>query len=110
MRAQRLSATRVLIFSLFSDHRSVLSLRIATATVTHDRHPREHARAHGFKALCGRWLIQGAPNVLLFDTGSQYDRLDQWYFAGISSPPSDHIRTRLSICLAAAHCGSHDVD
>jgi glycogen(starch) synthase len=29
----------------------------------------------GVKLIYGRWLIEGAPRVLLFDTGSCYDRL-----------------------------------
>jgi glycogen synthase len=52
-------------------------------------------RDHGVKALYGRWLIEGAPHVLLFDTGSQYSRLDEWKgdlwnLARIPSPPNDH--------------------
>ncbi|KAG1794253.1 glycogen synthase [Suillus plorans] len=52
-------------------------------------------RAQGVKCLYGRWLIEGAPRVLLFDTGSQYHRLDEWKadlwnLAGIPSPPNDH--------------------
>ena len=52
-------------------------------------------RAQGVKLLYGRWLIEGAPHVLLFDTGSQYARLDEWKgdlwnLAGIPSPPNDH--------------------
>ncbi|KAJ7490075.1 glycogen synthase [Mycena galericulata] len=52
-------------------------------------------RAQGVKALCGRWLIKGAPHVFLFDTGSMYSRLDEWggdlwNLAGIPSPPKDH--------------------
>ena len=52
-------------------------------------------RAQGVKALYGRWLIEGAPHVLLFDTSSQYSKLDEWKgdlwnLAGIPSPPNDH--------------------
>ena len=52
-------------------------------------------REAGVKMLYGRWLIEGAPNVLLFDTGSQYSRLDEWKgdlwnLAGIPTPPNDH--------------------
>jgi len=55
----------------------------------------ESMREHGVKALYGRWLIEGAPHVLLFDTGSQYSRLDEWKgdlwnLARIPSPPHDH--------------------
>lgn len=49
---------------------------------------------HGVKYLFGRWLIEGAPYVLLFDTGSVANKLDEWKgdlwnTAGIPSPPSD---------------------
>ncbi|WOO83750.1 Glycogen [starch] synthase [Vanrija pseudolonga] len=49
----------------------------------------------GVKYLYGRWLIEGAPRVLLFDTGSAHDRLDEWKadlwnIAGIPTPPNDH--------------------
>lgn len=52
-------------------------------------------RERGVKVLFGRWLIEGAPNVILFDTGSQYHKIDEWKgdlwnLAGIPSPPNDH--------------------
>ncbi|EKM77259.1 hypothetical protein AGABI1DRAFT_77702 [Agaricus bisporus var. burnettii JB137-S8] len=52
-------------------------------------------QAQGVKALYGRWLIEGNPQVLLFDTSSMYPRLDEWKadlwnLAGIPSPPNDH--------------------
>ncbi len=55
----------------------------------------DNMRAAGVKMLYGRWLIEGDPNVLLFDTGSQYSRLDEWKadlwnLAGIPTPPNDH--------------------
>ncbi|KAG6841654.1 hypothetical protein C0991_008639 [Blastosporella zonata] len=55
----------------------------------------ENMRQQGVKALYGRWLIEGNPHVLLFDTTSQYSRLDEWKgdlwnLAGIPSPPNDH--------------------
>lgn len=48
----------------------------------------------GIGTLYGRWLIEGAPRVLLFDTGSAYRYLDEWKgdlwaIAGIPSPPND---------------------
>ena len=48
----------------------------------------------GINTLYGRWLIEGAPRVLLFDTGSGYKYLDEWKgdlwtIAGIPSPPGD---------------------
>lgn len=55
----------------------------------------ESMRSKGIKVLYGRWLIEGAPQVLLFDTGSAYSRLDEWKadlwnLAGIPTPPNDH--------------------
>ena len=52
-------------------------------------------RAQGVKSLYGRWLIEGSPKVILFDTGSMYHRLDEWKadlynLAGIPTPPNDH--------------------
>lgn len=52
-------------------------------------------RSRGVKFLYGRWLIEGAPRVLLFDTGSAYTHLDEWKgdlwnLAGIPTPPNDH--------------------
>lgn len=49
----------------------------------------------GINTLYGRWLIEGAPRVLLFDTGSAYKFLnewkgDLWNIAGIPSPDGDH--------------------
>ncbi|KAH8918345.1 glycosyltransferase family 3 protein [Atractiella rhizophila] len=50
--------------------------------------------AQGVKWLYGRWLIEGGPNVLLFDTSSVGNKLDDWKgdlwrVAGIPSPPND---------------------
>jgi glycogen synthase len=50
--------------------------------------------SRGIKLLYGRWLIDGAPRVLLFDTGSAWSRLDEWKadlwsVAGIPAPPGD---------------------
>jgi glycogen(starch) synthase len=48
----------------------------------------------GVKFLFGRWLIEGAPLVLLFDIGASYHRMnewkaDLWNTAGIPSPSND---------------------
>ncbi|KAJ1675935.1 glycogen synthase isoform 1 [Spiromyces aspiralis] len=48
----------------------------------------------GIHILHGRWLIDGAPKVILFDIGSAAHKLDEWKgdiwrVAGIPSPPSD---------------------
>lgn len=52
-------------------------------------------REAGVKFLYGRWLIERAPRVLLFDTSSMYHRMDEWKgdlwnLAGIPTPPNDH--------------------
>lgn len=52
-------------------------------------------KERGVKLIYGRWLIEGAPKVILFDTGSCYNRLDEWKgdlwdLAGIPTPPNDH--------------------
>lgn len=48
----------------------------------------------GIRTLYGRWLIDGAPRVLLLDTKSAYGFLDNWKSdlwstTGIPSPPGD---------------------
>jgi glycogen(starch) synthase len=48
----------------------------------------------GIQVLYGRWLIEGAPRVLLIDTKTGYRFLDEWKadlwnVAGIPSPPGD---------------------
>jgi glycogen(starch) synthase len=50
--------------------------------------------SQGVKYLYGRWLIEGGPTVLLFDTGSMMGRLDEWkadlwQLAGIPTPAND---------------------
>ncbi|RKO98151.1 hypothetical protein CXG81DRAFT_11100, partial [Caulochytrium protostelioides] len=50
---------------------------------------------HGIKFLYGRWLIDGAPRVLLLDTSSAYHRMNEWKTdlyntAGVPSPSDDH--------------------
>ncbi|KAJ1922021.1 glycogen synthase isoform 1 [Mycoemilia scoparia] len=57
----------------------------------------------GIRILHGRWLIDGAPMVILFDMGSAAHKLDEWKgdlwkIAGIPSPPHD-IETNDSIML-----------
>ena len=48
----------------------------------------------GIKMVYGRWLIEGAPRVLLIDTSTGYRWLDEWKgdlwnTAGIPSPAGD---------------------
>ncbi len=35
-------------------------------------------KERGVGILYGRWLIEGAPRVLLFDTKTAYGYLDEW--------------------------------
>ncbi|EWC43395.1 glycogen synthase [Drechslerella stenobrocha 248] len=49
----------------------------------------------GIGWLYGRWLIDGAPRVILFDTKTAYGHLDEWKTdlwstSGIPSPVADH--------------------
>lgn len=51
-------------------------------------------RDRGIGILYGRWLIEGAPRVLLIDTKTAYGYLnewkaDLWNLASIPSPPND---------------------
>ncbi|KAG7791007.1 hypothetical protein KL910_000421 [Ogataea haglerorum] len=51
-------------------------------------------QSRGIRYLYGRWLIEGAPRVILFDIGSAVPYLnewkaDLWSLAGIPSPESD---------------------
>jgi glycogen(starch) synthase len=48
----------------------------------------------GITIVYGRWLIEGAPRVILIDTKTAYRFLDEWKAdlwntAGIPSPPGD---------------------
>lgn len=50
--------------------------------------------SRGISIVYGRWLIEGAPRVLLIDTKTAYRFLDEWKAdlwntAGIPSPPGD---------------------
>ena len=51
-------------------------------------------RERGIGILYGRWLIEGAPRVLLIDTKTAYGYLDEWKadlwnVASIPAPPGD---------------------
>ena len=66
----------------------------------------------GIQTLYGRWLIDGAPRVLLFDIGTAWHYLDEWKgdlwsVAGIPSPPNDtetKIVTALATRMADSPC------
>lgn len=51
-------------------------------------------KERGIGIMYGRWLIEGAPRVLLIDTKTAYGYLDEWKadlwnVASIPSPPGD---------------------
>ena len=51
-------------------------------------------QSRGIELVYGRWLIEGAPRILLIDTKTGYRWLDEWKAdlwntAGIPSPPGD---------------------
>jgi hypothetical protein len=51
-------------------------------------------RDRGIHIVYGRWLIEGAPRVILIDTKTAYGRMDEWKAdlweaASIPSPPGD---------------------
>ena len=51
-------------------------------------------QARGIGIMYGRWLIEGAPRIILIDTKTGYQWLDEWKAdlwatAGIPSPPGD---------------------
>ena len=51
-------------------------------------------KERGIGMLYGRWLIEGAPRVLLIDTKTAYGYMDEWKadlwnVSGIPSPPGD---------------------
>ncbi|ORX50631.1 glycogen synthase [Piromyces finnis] len=54
----------------------------------------ESMRNSGIHFLYGRWLVEGAPAVLLFDISSAHNRMnewktDLWCISGVPSPPDD---------------------
>lgn len=54
----------------------------------------ESMKKRGIGMLYGRWLIEGAPRVLLIDTKTAYHYLDEWKAdlwntAGIPAPAGD---------------------
>ncbi len=51
-------------------------------------------QSRGIGIIYGRWLIEGAPRIILIDTKTGYQWLDEWKAdlwntAGIPSPPGD---------------------
>lgn len=52
-------------------------------------------KERGINIVYGRWLIEGAPRVILIETGTGYKYLnewkgDLWNSSGIPSPEGDH--------------------
>jgi len=78
-----------------------LSMKTASAEVEVEEIKNPHLKGvldemsnKGVRWMYGRWLIEGAPHVLLFDTNSVANKLDSWKSdlwndVGIPSPPND---------------------
>ena len=54
----------------------------------------ERVRQKGYKVVCGRWLVEGNPQVILFDVGSASHRMAEFKHelyekAGIGIPHED---------------------
>lgn len=59
------------------------------------KHVIESMNSQGIHVVFGKWLIPGAPFVILFDISSAYNRMaewkgDLWRIAGVPSPEADH--------------------
>ena len=66
-----------------------------TPSNPHSRDTMKSMRDRGIELVYGRWLIEGAPRVLLINTGTGYQYLnewkaDLWTTSGIPSPDADH--------------------
>lgn len=66
-----------------------------TPSNLHIRDTMKSMRDRGIELVYGRWLIEGAPRVLLINTGTGYQYLnewkaDLWNTSGIPSPDADH--------------------
>ena len=60
------------------------------------------SRQKGYKVVCGRWLVEGNPQVILFDVGSAAFRMAEFKHelyekAGIGIP-NDDIETN-DVCI-----------
>ncbi|CAG8570914.1 7298_t:CDS:2 [Ambispora leptoticha] len=77
-------------------------------TTPHVREVLEGMASQGVRYMYGRWLIEGAPRVLLFDTQSVLDRMDDWKgdlwnVANIPSPPNDTETNEAILFAIIAH-------
>ncbi|KAM5437416.1 glycogen synthase isoform 1 [Microsporum canis] len=73
---------------------AVVEVETLTPTNPHLIGAIEAMTERGIEIVYGRWLIEGAPRVLLIDTGAGYKYLDEWKgdlwnAAGIPSPSAD---------------------
>jgi len=73
---------------------AAVEVEALTPTNPHMAKTIESMEERGISMVYGRWLIEGAPRVLLIDTKTAYRFLDEWKAdlwntAGIPSPPGD---------------------
>lgn len=73
---------------------AVVEVETLTPSNPHIVEAIDSMKERGIEIVYGRWLIEGAPRVLLIDTGAGYKFLDEWKgdlwnVAGIPSPEGD---------------------
>lgn len=76
------------------DRQAAVEVEPLTPTNPHLASTIANMEERGIGMVYGRWLIEGAPRVLLIDTKTAYRFLDEWKAdlwntAGIPSPPGD---------------------
>lgn len=85
---------RYTAFGVFDPRTADVEVEQLEPKIPYIRDTIESMRDRGVHIVYGRWLIDGAPKVVLFDIGSAYNFLnewkaDMWSIAGIPSPPND---------------------
>ncbi|VDN57111.1 unnamed protein product [Dracunculus medinensis] len=64
----------------YCEQRVKLEVELLEANSAQIKYALEQMEEIGFKVYYGRWLIDGYPNVVLFDIGSAAWKLDQWKY------------------------------
>lgn len=85
---------RYLMVGVFDSRSADVEVEVLEPKQPQIKEALDSMRSRGIKVHYGRWLIDGAPKVVLFDLGSGYQWLDEWRadlwsIANIPSPPGD---------------------
>uniref|UniRef100_A0A915CG24 Glycogen [starch] synthase n=1 Tax=Parascaris univalens TaxID=6257 RepID=A0A915CG24_PARUN len=64
----------------YNEERVKLEVEILEPDSASMKYALDQMREIGFRVVFGRWLIDGYPNVVLFDIGSAAWKLDQWKY------------------------------